>query len=218
MASTSQNNSDERDPAFERVIFFSDGIFAIAITLLALEIRLPHVEPARIADELPAAVLSLLPLIAVYALSYAVVGIYWVAHHRMFRMIKRYNYRLVWLNLLFLFFIAFLPVPTAVLGEYWSGPATNVFYAISITLLGIAEYILWWYASTHGMVNPAFTPRDIEYFGRRIVVPTVIFFVSIPLVYLVPDNGKFFWALIIPVNLWLARRYPTEARKRDEGA
>ena len=73
----------EREEAglnFERIVFFSDAVFAIAITLLALEIRLPEVEP----DALPHAILALVPEIAVYALSFLIVGLYWVGHHRTF--------------------------------------------------------------------------------------------------------------------------------------
>ena len=89
--------SDEDGVNFERVVFFSDTVFAIAITLLALEIRLPEVE----VDALPQAILALLPEIAVYALSFLIVGVYWVSHHRMFQYIVRYDYTLIWLNLFY---------------------------------------------------------------------------------------------------------------------
>ncbi len=217
MAARPHHDSDERDPAFERVIFFSDGIFAIAITLLTLNIRLPHIDPANVGTELPNAVISLIPSILVYALSYEVIGIYWIAHHRMFRWINRYNYQLVRFNLLFLFFIAFLPVPTSVLGDYWNAPVTNVFYALSIGLVGISEFLLWRYAAAHQMVDSSQTPRDITYFGIRILVPTAVFLLSIPIVYAIPDYGKFFWLLIVVIMPLVARRFAQEVQKRAQG-
>lgn len=210
-----QHESEERDPAFERVIFFSDGIFAIAITLLTLEVRLPHIEPANVSTELTGAVIGLLPQISVFALSYVVIAVYWIAHHRVFRQIQRYDYRLVWLNLLFLFFIAFLPVPTAVLGEYWDQPASNVFYALSIGLVGVTEFLLWRYAVTRQMIDPKIPPRAVEYFGLRVLVPPAVFLLSIPLVWIAPDYGKLSWLLIIVVGQILQRRYPAEHRLRQ---
>jgi uncharacterized membrane protein len=90
--------SAEKAIDFERIVLFSDAVFAIAITLLALEVRVPEVD----ADALPQALLGLLPEIGVYALSFLIVGLYRVSHHHIFRYIVRYDYTLIWLNIFFL--------------------------------------------------------------------------------------------------------------------
>src|SRR4051812_24664751 len=87
---------------FERLVFFSDAVMAIAITLMALEIRLPELQPQLTSDQVSAAFQTLLPHIGVYILSFLVIGLYWMVHHRLFRVIRRYDVTLMWLNLIFL--------------------------------------------------------------------------------------------------------------------
>ncbi len=109
----------EASAALDRLIFLSDGVFAIAITLLVLEIT-PLI-PAHLPNaDLPVLLLSkdLWTAIASYALSFIILSIYWTTHQRIFHYIKRSNNVLIWLNVLFLLCVAFLPVPTKVLGLY----------------------------------------------------------------------------------------------------
>jgi uncharacterized membrane protein len=110
----------------DRIVFFSDAVFAIAITILVLDIRVPDgLSPA----ELPAEVLGLWPKYLSYVVSFLVLAIYWQAHHRVFRPIRGYDGTLVWLNFLFLMAVAFLPFPTSLLGEYGREQVSVVIYA-----------------------------------------------------------------------------------------
>lgn len=101
------------DTHSERIVFFNDAVFAIAITLLALEVRAPEVDAAAI----PHTLWALLPEIGVYALSFVIIGLYWINHH-MFRSIVRYDYALIWLNISLLLCIAFLPVASGIVAHY----------------------------------------------------------------------------------------------------
>src|SRR5437660_9370808 len=101
-------------PEMDRLMFFSDGVFAIAITLLVLQITVPI--PGLSEHQLGDALRHLGPKYFGFVLSFLVIGRYWMAHHRVFEYIKRFDMPLVWLNLAFLLLIAFLPFPTAVLG------------------------------------------------------------------------------------------------------
>ena len=151
----------ETDPlGFERLVFFSDAVMAIAITLMTLEIRLPELDPARAADPINAALLTMVPHIAVYVLSFVVIGTYWVLHHRLFRLIKRYDITLIWLNLVFLMFVAFVPVATNALGDYSGLPIVTTLYAVSLALMGLSQGGLWWYALLKNfVVFPHKAPR-----------------------------------------------------------
>jgi uncharacterized membrane protein len=122
----------------ERIVFFSDAVIAIAITLLVLDIRLPelHGDPA---DELPRARLGLWPRYGSFLLSFLVVGTYWWGQHRLFRVVRRYDEMLLWLNILFLACIAFIPFASAVLGEHGDQPSAAVFYALVIAATGLVE-------------------------------------------------------------------------------
>jgi uncharacterized membrane protein len=102
----------------ERLIFLSDGVFAITITLLVLEIKVPEIPEALVATELPNALLHLLPKILAHILSFIVLGIYWSGHHNTFMHIKRHNRFLLWLNILFLMCVASMPFATGLLSQY----------------------------------------------------------------------------------------------------
>ncbi len=136
---------DEQLSDLDRLEFFSDAVFAIAITLLAIDIRVPNVEHGRLTAELR----HLLPSIGVYALTFAVVGGHWVGHHRMFRRIVRFDYSLVWLNMLVLLCVAFLPVPNAVFARYPDSPPVVLFYGASLIATSLSTVLLWWYATAN---------------------------------------------------------------------
>ena len=110
----SDTNGGQRE--LDRLIYFSDAVFAIVMTLLVLEIRVPEVPPSLAAAEVPTKVLALGPKFFSYVLSFLVIGIYWIAHHQTFRYVQSYDRRLLWLNLIFLLSISFIPFPTGLLG------------------------------------------------------------------------------------------------------
>jgi uncharacterized membrane protein len=96
----------------------SDAVFAIAITLLVLDIRVPEIPERLVVEQLPQRLYELRPKYLSYVLSFVVILMYWMAHHSTFRAIRCYDRVLIWLNSLFLMCIAFLPFPTSLLGEY----------------------------------------------------------------------------------------------------
>lgn len=109
---------------YDRVLFFSDAIFAIAITLLVVDIRVPDVAHVHALQQLRRA----LPQMLGFAISFAVIGIFWVGHHGTFRHIVTLDRRLIFLNLLFPG-IAFLPYPTSLLSVAGDQTAAVVFYS-----------------------------------------------------------------------------------------
>lgn len=111
-----------------RVEAFSDGVFAIVITLLILEIRVPEVDPTHLAEALG----MLLPRIAAYVMSFGVIGLYWVGHHRTLHLVSKTDGVLLWLNLLYLLVVSFMPFPTALLGRYPLQPLPIVIYAVNL--------------------------------------------------------------------------------------
>lgn len=147
----------EAPSSLDRVVFFSDAVFAIAITLLVLPLadqRLPD-------EDLAAHLLALWPQLASFLLSFVVIGLFWLGHHRAYQIIVRVDTRLLLLNLLVLLFIALLPFPTAVLGEHGNQPPAAVLYATTMSLLGLTSAAHWRHAS-HGyrLIRPDVDPRD----------------------------------------------------------
>src|SRR5919202_2739867 len=150
------------DLGLERLVFFSDAVIAIAITLLAIEIRLPELHD-EVAAALPRALAGLGPRYFSFAISFLVVGSYWWGHHRMFRIIRRYDDGLIWLNILFLLCVAFLPFASAVLGEHGDERSAVVFYSLAIVATGLVETLLWLYAARgHRLVDAQVSSRAIH--------------------------------------------------------
>jgi uncharacterized membrane protein len=171
-------NTHHHDPeslAFERLLFFSDAVFAIAITLLAIDIRLPQGhEDGRVGER----ILALGPHVVAYVVSFFQLAQFWNAHHQLFRYIVRYDSGLVWLNMVFLLLIAFLPVPTSVLGEAGVTPATVTFLASCLTLIALAELALWLHAS-RGLVGKHVSAKARRGTTIKIVIVAAVFAGSI---------------------------------------
>lgn len=189
---------------FERIVFFSDAVMAIAITLMALEIRVPELEPELAAAQINDALLGLLPHIYVYILSFLVIGAYWLVHHRVFRQVKRFDSSLIWLNLIFLMTVGFVPVATNALGIYPDLPVVAAFYALSLALVGVAEGIMWLYVNARAFTtDPAEAAHMRLYMGLRIFTPPVVFLLSLALIPVSATAIELSWILMLPLlYLW----------------
>ncbi len=134
-----------------RVEAFSDGVFAIAITLLVLEIRVPSPDATDNGRALLAALRGLWPSYLGYVLSFVTIGIMWANHHSIFRYVRRADRYFVLINVLFLMCIAFLPFPTALLAEYLPEPGGRTLavagYSATLVVIALAYNALWWYAA-----------------------------------------------------------------------
>jgi uncharacterized membrane protein len=181
-----------------RILALSDGVFAIAITLLILEIAVP----ATTGDAgLPKALLGLWPRYLAYALSFVVIARFWVTHHLAFRLIARYDATLVWLNLLLLMFVAFLPFPTAVVGAHAGSPAAAVLYAAAVALASTASAAYWWYASGRGrLLRPDAGRARVRALRARGLSGPVFFAVTLPIAAFAPYAAEIAWVFIFPLT------------------
>ena len=197
---------------YDRILFFSDAVFAIAITLLTIGLRVPverHVESGRLLRDA-------LPQIGGFALSFAAIGLFWIAHHGLFRYIKGMDRRLVLLNLLFLGCIAFLPYPTALLSAAGDQVPATVFYAASVAVAGLAEAAVWLYAIRIRELALPGVPRSVRrWMLLRIFRLPVVFLLSIPLALVEPTLAKYLWLLVFVIGFVLRRLEPAEEEPRD---
>lgn len=127
--------------SFERIAFFSDAVFAIAITLLVIEVRLPHFETVN-ETVLLNALIGLIPQYVGYFVSFFVIGRFWIGHHQLFTLIDRADDGFIWRNLLLLLSIAFMPFPTAVIGEFAGLRSGVCFYALWLAFVGWQNFRL----------------------------------------------------------------------------
>lgn len=134
---------------FERVVFFSDAVFAIVITLLVLEIKPPHLGEHSEAA-LNHALIELIPKFTGFAISFLIVGVMWIEHHRIFRHITHYDAGLLWRNLLMLLCVSFVPFPTALFSEFFWSRTAFILYTASFAGAALAKLWVWRYASGKG--------------------------------------------------------------------
>lgn len=185
----------ETATTLERLIVLSDGVFAIAITLLVLEIAAPSgtLSEAALANKLQ----GLIQPILTYALSFIVVSAYWVTHQRIFHYIKRADSGLIWLNILFLMSVAFLPIPTSVLSRYGDLRPAAIFYAAILTVQGLWIAWIWWYATNqHRLVDKQLDAGLIRHTLSRALIAPVVFGGSIALAFISPTVAEFSWLLV----------------------
>jgi uncharacterized membrane protein len=192
---------------YDRVLFFSDAVFAIAITLLVVDLQVPEVPNLQAGEQLRASI----PRMAGFAFSFAVIGLFWLAHHSLFRHIKGLNRPLMLLNLLFLGYIAFLPYPTSLLSAAADQAPATVFYAVSIAAAGLAEAAIWLYTiHVRELALPGVPPVVYRWILVRILVSPVVFLLSIPVAIAQPLLAQYLWLLALISALVLRRIEPPE--------
>jgi len=198
-----REDPEERAFDYHRTVALSDGVFAIALTLLVLNISFPELAPGH-TGSLGSDLLDRKSEIGSYALSFAVIGMLWVRHHSFFRGIDRIDTTVVVLNLVYLGLVAFLPYPTRVLGRYGGEPAAVVLYASNIALIGLCAGVMREHARRAGLLTTAGLRRmeGREHWG---VVPA-LFLLSIPLAFLDTTLATFTWLLILFIPRVARRR------------
>jgi uncharacterized membrane protein len=199
----------ERGAASEldRLIFLSDGVFAIAMTLLAIDLALPEVTSSSAAD-LGQRLFALWPRYLSFALSFLVIAQYWRSHQRIFRFLLRLDNRFVWLNLVLLLCVAFLPFPTSVLGTYGNDAVSVSLYAGTLAVTGVVVLAMWLYATTrHRLVSHELSPREIQHITARAVSAPAIFLISIGIAQIDTSAAKYSWLLIAVATTVVGRYY-----------
>ena len=173
-------NHKNSELQFERIVFFSDAVFAIAITLLIIEIKVPHLDHAAGDREFWLALAKLIPNFFGYFFSFFVIGAYWVGHHRIYGHIVRWDYGLIWRNILFLTAIGFMPFATAFFTEIFPPrfvPLT--LYALTFSAAGLLQLWQWRYAVKKGLVDEELNPTLIGYFSWRMMSLPVVGLVAV---------------------------------------
>lgn len=180
-----------------RLEAFSDGVFAIVVTLLVLEIKVPQLPHAHTSAELWSAVLALGPKIGTWALSFAFATIYWVNHHQFLAVVAKVDRTILFLNAFFLLTLSFLPFPTALLGEYPREVPAVVVFGVSMAVIAAAFLLLRGTAARRGLLPhvPEAARRSAEI---RSAAGPVLYFLGAAAGFLDP---RLAWAvfLLIPV-------------------
>lgn len=171
-----------------RLEAFSDGVFAIAITLLVLEIRVPYPDATEHGQALLLALRRLWPSYLGYALSFVTIGIMWANHHSMFHYIRRADRYFVLIHVMFLMCISFLPFPTALLAAYLPEPDGRTLavavYSGTLVLIALAYNAVWWYAVIDDRLLAPDVDRDaVRTISSRYALGPIAYGVSLSLAF-----------------------------------
>lgn len=179
-----------------RLIALSDGIFSVAMTLAAVQVMPPDLNARLRAEGVGPLLSGLIPEFIAIAMTFLLVGMYWVSHHRMFTYIRRVDRPLLFLNLLFLLGITFMPFfVTISLAE---GPAAVAAYGAYIGALGLLQILLWAYATRHRRLIDAHLDAKIIRFNHyRALITSLVFFLSCPLAYYDTGWARLSWILAV---------------------
>jgi uncharacterized membrane protein len=192
--------------SFERVVFFSDAVFAIVITLLVLELKVPHLTEHNEAS-VQRALFELIPNVLGFVISFLIIGLMWVEHHRIFRYIDNYDSGLLWRNLLLLLCVSFVPFPTALFSEnFWSRTAF-ILYTASFGGVATAKLLIWRHAAKAGLLKKDVGPMLEQRIARRSM--------AVPLACAIAIGLSFISIFIAPLSFMLI---PLFARVLDPTA
>ena len=201
----------------DRIALFSDAVFAIAITLLIIEVKVPELERPVTDAQIGKRLIWVLPRMAGFVVSFYVIGLYWLVHHRMFGYVVGYNRRLLVNNLLFLFSIVLMPFSSALYSEYFI-TTTHIpmaVYVFNICFSGFMSYRLWKILGQpgSGLSQGLGNKILLRYFlFRSLMVPFV--FILIFLLSLLFNQFAYFVTILVPlVNQTLINRF----RKKHPG-
>lgn len=203
-----------------RLEAFSDGVFAIVITLLILDVRVPKVPYS----ELPHALKELLPNILAYGLSFIIVGLYWVSHHQMIGMVKAINRPVLWLNILALMTISFIPFPASLIGEYPLKTLPVVFYGCSLLAANLVGFISWYYVSRcKELLKDDISPYVIRGMNLTFlsVNVTYVFAIGIAFVSVWASYVIFVWVILLMIirKPWdVNRKHLQKLQEREKQA
>ena len=194
-----------------RLLALSDGVFAIAMTLLVLGIPVPQLTNPSDTD-LQGALRNVLPDVGSFALSFLLVGTYWMAHRRLLKGVVRTDARLIWLNLLMLLLVCMVPFTAAVLSRYGSLATAVIIYAANLALLGLSSLVLRLQSWLLLSVPPSRRERE----GTLIIslVGVAVFAISIPIALWSPSLGEYSWLLVFVVGVIFGRRLRNLERQR----
>ena len=188
----------------KRLISLSDGVFSIALTLLALELIIPPLGSADLSRVLE----GLMPRLVGFVFAFLVIGSQWDVHQRTFLHVERADGALVWLNLLALLFVVLLPASAAILGASPLKPLALLCFSVNSGMLGLACWLMWRHASHHGrLLDEKTDPRLTRMVSRLWLLNPAVFGATLPLIYVSVYVTYALWVLLPVVSYVSIGRY-----------
>jgi uncharacterized membrane protein len=190
----------------ERIGALSDGLFAIAMTLIVLEIRVPPLDAHATDGQLAAALGDLAPRFVTYLLSFLTLGIFWNGQQTQLSYVERGNRDLAWLELLFLAIIALFPFTTSLLADHIDLRLALALYWLNIFLAGAALYAIWEYVERSGLTREGTAPVVGVAIRRRIGIAQLLYFAGLVIALVIGTYPAIAWIVLVQLNYAIAPR------------
>lgn len=182
----------------ERLRTLADGVFAIVMTLLVLELGVEEIAKTSINKEISQGLLHMWPKFLIYGLSFLILGIFWVIHHAIFDFVRRSDTTLSWLNILFLMFVALIPFSTLLVGKFGAKQITAAIYGVNMFLIFNLGWALWSYATRKRRLTDSDIDLDWAKGGSKMgLVYFIIILLAIGLSFINPIISFFIYGLIV---------------------
>lgn len=178
----------------ERLVFFSDAVFAIAITLLVLEIEVPHLPHDAAPSAYWEALAELVPSFLAFLLSFMVIGRFWLSHHQIFARVKHFDVRLVWSNMLYLLAIAFMPFTTAFMAAGRDTFVPALFYNLNLLVAGLTAWLLMSQVERFTPDSPL--PNEGRTGSPAVIAAAAL---SVAMTFVIPQISQF---AMVTIPLW----------------
>ncbi len=211
--STQAPPEDDTDHGLERLVFFSDAVFAIALTLLALELPVP--EGSSNSELWHSFVNHFEWDYLNFLISFFVISRFWMVHHSYFKRVRAADHRVIQLNLLYLMGIVLLPFATRVLGDEGQYAFGTVVYAAAVAFVGLTFAALAAHCSRAGLLRESAPDQAPGGAVIGSVAVAAVFLLSIPIAFWSPDAAKFFWLTLVLTGPLLSRWTARRAARRD---
>jgi uncharacterized membrane protein len=206
-ADTAPAHSGNGGMSTHRLEALTDGIYAIAMTLLVLNIDVPSVSQGTAAEALPSFLLSNWPQFTNYAIAFVVLAGFWTVHHKQFHSIRYLNGGMLWLNVLSLLFVALVPFTTSLAGDYHWVLLSSIIFDVNFLIIGMIYVLQWVYVSRdRERFLHEVDPRRIAVGMRRVLVLPVASLCALGIAVFIDPAYNGFGYLVIPVLLALLRR------------
>lgn len=204
------------EPEFTRLATFTDGVYAIALTLLVLGLDIGHLVDPDSPGALWSALNDLIPDLVAFAVAFVLLGRYWVAHHDFYSTLRAIDQGLMGLSLIYLAFVAFLPFPTKLIGVYEGNPVALLLFATTLAAVSGMETVMFAHAHRRNLLRSGLPPSVFKWGVIASLQPVVLFVVTMPFAFLSTTGVLISWAVISPLlGMWVDRHAPVEAPGSD---
>lgn len=184
----------------DRMNALADGVFAIVMTLLVLELVVGEMAKSASSQGLFHELLEMGPRFLIYGLSFLILGLFWVMHHMIFQAVIRHDTSLIWLNIFFLMFVSLIPFSTALFGTFVAQKITALIYGVNMLLMFNLGWALWAYATRgHRLVDPELDPALIRNANRMGLFYCLIMLPAVGVSFLHPVLSFLIYGFIVTV-------------------